>query len=106
VPVAVELAATDTAAPAAPAAPAAFPDAPELLRFSAMVVLSKQEAFDACAGLVDITRLLLADGHPTEALWAELLFELLEAALCDQSAALTSASVTRSSRARTQVTES
>jgi hypothetical protein len=75
-----------------------------------MIVLSKQEAFDACAGLADITQLLFADGHPTEALWAVSLFEDLEARLCAHSTAPTTSSVgqssTGSSRARIRVKES
>ncbi|HUA95080.1 MAG TPA: hypothetical protein VMB82_06085 [Acidimicrobiales bacterium] len=48
------------------------------LRFSAAVVLSKQEAFDACEACAEAERALVRSGREAEARRMAALFELLE----------------------------
>jgi hypothetical protein len=46
--------------------------------FSKIVVLSKSEVFDLCAGLAELQPLLHDDGHAAQAIWVEALFERFE----------------------------
>jgi hypothetical protein len=55
-----------------------------LVHFTPAIVLTKDEVFEACAGLADLERLLQAIGHAREASWVETLFERLEERLAAQ----------------------
>jgi hypothetical protein len=51
------------------------------VRFAAVVVLTKREAFDACEVCAHAERALLRAGRPVEAAHAAALFELVEGRL-------------------------
>ena len=53
-------------------------DPATLVHFAPAIVLSKDEILDACAGLANAERTLLAAGHIPEASWAATLLEHLE----------------------------
>jgi hypothetical protein len=49
-----------------------------LVLFAPAIILTKDEVFEACAGLAVAERLLSFDGHVAEASWAATLLEQLE----------------------------
>jgi hypothetical protein len=53
----------------------------EPVRFASVVVLSKQEAFEACEVCADAELALLRGGHAVQASQAAALFELFESRL-------------------------
>jgi hypothetical protein len=59
-------------------------DQNNLVHFAPAIVLTKDEVFEACAGLARVGSLLLMDGHLAEASWAAILFEDLEDRLAGQ----------------------
>jgi len=60
------------------------------VRFSSVVLLTKREAFDACAACAEAERALVRSGRAVEAGRMGALFELLEARLVAEAAVLQS----------------
>jgi hypothetical protein len=54
---------------------------PATVRFALSIVLTKREAFDACAICADVERALLRAGRAVEAAQVATLFELFESRL-------------------------
>jgi len=52
-----------------------------IVRFSAIVILSKREAFDVCQACAEAERALIRSGREVEAARFASLFELIEARL-------------------------